>query len=245
MRIVRSTGCFKSLAAAYLGLSYFPQEDKEIEWWPLRGTGIRRVADSGCQIVSIHMPFGESLWRKEGFSHIRRLIRRDLERRSVKSAIHLALTSVILVADFWHRIWKPGWPELDSEILEQDLAILQPEALLFHGDQVWAPPKATKKILVLAKSMGIKIHIEYCSIGPSGESLTIHNTINMCRRNGWRVAPDMHHSPEFEEHLLALEKEGLIGEIQCRGLKEAQRLALAYPGLEEIPLVIEPKDPTT
>ncbi len=244
MRIVRSTGCFKSLLAAYLEIPYFPWKNMEVELWPLRGTGIQRIIDGGCRIVSIHMPFGESLWRG-GLPHIWRLIRRDFQRRSVKSAMHLALTAVVLATDFWHRIWKPYWPELDIETIEQDLAMLRPNALLFHGDQLWAVSEATERILALARSMGTGIHVEHCSIGPSEEPLTIHDTINMCRRDGWKLAPDLHHSPEFERYLLVLKEEGLLGEIQCRGFKEARRLMTAYPGLEGAPLVIEPKDLTT
>jgi len=192
------------------------------------------------------MPFGESAWRRDDLPQLVTLARRDLRRPSPKSMVHLGIMWAVAVGNFWHRVWKPGWwPELDSETIAQDLKVLEPEALLFHGDQLWSVSGTTETILMLAQSIGIKIHVEYCSIGPSGESLTIHDTINTCRRNGWRMAPDLHHNPEFLEHLLALQGEGLLGEIQCRGIKEAQRVAASYPSLKDIPIVIEPKDPTT
>lgn len=249
MRIVQSTGCFKSLLAAYFGIPYFPWGNMELEWWPLRGTSTQRIVGSGCQISSIHMPFGESAWRRDDLPQLVTLARRDLRRPSPKSMMHLGLMGIIAVGNFWHRVWKPGWwPELDSELIARDLKVLEPEALLFHGDQVWdasETTETTETILMLAQSIDIKIHVEYCSIGPSGEALTIQQTIDLCREMGWKIAPDLHHSPEFEEHLLALKEEGLLGGIQCRGLKEAQRVAASYPSLKDIPIVIEPKDPTT
>lgn len=246
MRLVRSTGDVKSLLAAYFGIPYFPWGNMELEWWPLRGTSIPRIVESGCRISSIHMPFGESLWRRDDLPQLVTLARRDLRRPSPKAMVHLGLMGIVAVGNFWHRVWKPGWwPGLDVQTIEQDIEILRPQALLFHGDQVWGPSEATETILMLAQSRDIKIHVEHCSIGPSGESLTIHDTINMCRRNGWRVAPDLHHNPELEARLLALQEEGLLGEIQCRALEDAWRIAKSYPDLQDIPLVIEPKDPTT